>query len=87
MLSYTYSNLLLRQYIDRENNYFVYILPSRFSKNNRKWPRIGFLEVKNSEAHPYYALFSLSLYNKTLEEKIFFDFDFHTGLLTKVEKM
>ncbi len=61
--------------------------PADLAKITEKWPRIGFLEVKNSEAHPYYAIISLSLYNKTLEEKTLFDFDFHTGLLTKVEKM
>ncbi len=48
---------------------------------------VGFLEVDDLQSEPNHAIFSLSLYNKTLEEKIFFDFDFHTGLLTKVEKM
>lgn len=59
------------------------ILP-KFTKDGS---HIGFLEVEELQKTPNHVIISLSLYNKTLEEKILFDFDFYTGLLSKVEKI
>ena len=47
---------------------------------------IGFLEVEELQKTPNHAIVSLALYNNVLQETLCFDWDFHTGLLDKIDE-